>query len=698
MKRFVSACVGVVTLFAPLALAHPPVKIESAGVPALLDDPVDAAVGATVPRWPLAPQQWAEALDGQDILHPVLWRHIATIALGRASFAVVGHRDGVPELQVRLTGLEGAEVAIRQLARGLRESSTAVSDADANGVRSIIDAELGFVLEDDELVFLSGLGQPVDDAITPLAPLPRGAASLFVAHVDLGRLIEMFGSEIDQGDAELLESLENAGLLAEPSIALEIQLGRAPDHVIGRGITRGFLPFAERIGFTSQGLDPNVLDVVPHDATSVQAVAFEPGAAAQAIVEALRANGVSEDPMAMVTAILGFDPQTELFQQLGPSIVYYTSLETGGGGVLSSVVVADVRDADRFWQALDQLASILTGLGAGPARGFVAVRPMELADGTPALALETPWIPVPAEVCIAVSNNRVVAALSPEALEHAIEHISRTGRPFRTRGDVNLALTRSVADARGGTLAYFSWTDDRFSAQRSYSLYRAAVSAARNLAGGPTQLDSLARPVSYTDYVDTATESIAIAHWRGDDLVVWYDGDPSVVRTLANMQSRAGAFGLSSPSFITMQVGILLPALGRVRVNAHTTLSTNNQRKALAAAMNYAVDHNDTLPPDLHTLIELGYLGDTHVLESPAGPAIDGGPDYAFRGGGRLSGVAAPGRFVVIVDRAVILRGRSTVPVGFLDGHVEEMLIEDLVMLLAEPENQEFAGAVGLVP
>jgi prepilin-type processing-associated H-X9-DG protein len=125
-----------------------------------------------------------------------------------------------------------------------------------------------------------------------------------------------------------------------------------------------------------------------------------------------------------------------------------------------------------------------------------------------------------------------------------------------------------------------------------------------------------------------------------------------------SLRSVAGtAFGM----------GVLMPALARVRELAFRMTSGTNLSAIGKACRVYADDHEDKLPPDLETLVKEVDLP-AKCLESKRRPAGFDEPSYVYVTGQTLD--MYPGNIVAYEDPRYCLDG---VNVLFLDSHVEFM-------------------------
>lgn len=134
-------------------------------------------------------------------------------------------------------------------------------------------------------------------------------------------------------------------------------------------------------------------------------------------------------------------------------------------------------------------------------------------------------------------------------------------------------------------------------------------------------------------------------------------------------------------AWLAILAGMLLPALSAARESARTVSCASNLKQISLGVMMYAADHEDTLPPDLATIWESGYVADGKVFVCPSSfsqPAAGAatlrtgqGCDYDYFGGllGKLEDVSDPARTILAADRPG--NQRRGFNVLFADGHVE---------------------------
>ena len=119
-------------------------------------------------------------------------------------------------------------------------------------------------------------------------------------------------------------------------------------------------------------------------------------------------------------------------------------------------------------------------------------------------------------------------------------------------------------------------------------------------------------------------------------------------------------------------VGILMPALARVRQLSYRMTSGTNLSSIGKACLIYANDYDDKLPPDLQTLVDKAELP-PKCLESKRKPKDFDGPSYIYISGQTIA--MYPGNIVAYENPAFCQDG---INVLFLDSHVEFMKPADL--------------------
>ncbi|MFG0306993.1 MAG: hypothetical protein ACF8Q5_12355 [Phycisphaerales bacterium JB040] len=480
--------------------------------------------------------------------------------------------------------------------------------------------------------------------------------------VDLERLGSFLLPMIEADEPELAALLEESGWFGPGAPSIEYAAGTTDQRWVDYlRLTNGRELVSRYTGGTT--LSSNVLRAVPRDASVVSAAAFELGWLLDMVERAAAQSG--EDPFGEAEEFLGVDVRTDLLENLGPRWVYYQAGSTGGGGVLSSVLHVELKDAEAFGAAHASIVELVNQMAAENANGYARVRSWDL-DGADVFSMTFPGIPIPLEPTWAVRGDRLIAALSPAGMRGALAQL-------RPGGD-SLLDNRGFADAvleawpNEGAVSV-TWVDTAELTRAGYGPTNLLLSGLANAVRSPDEPErsSVVLMPPYADFVDGVEPFVEMGYWDGADLVYRSAADRSVLVQLAQV---IGAFGelqqLYTPA---MTGGVLLPALGKARESAKQVKAASQIRGVVQAVIVYGHDHDNAVPPSVQVLIEGGYLT-PDMLASPYGEAFDG-PDIAVRldlPGEALFGFESDR--IVAIDRSMLLYTGQT-NVGFADGHVE---------------------------
>jgi hypothetical protein len=220
-----------------------------------------------------------------------------------------------------------------------------------------------------------------------------------------------------------------------------------------------------------------------------------------------------------------------------------------------------------------------------------------------------------------------------------------------------------------------------------YGLVSLGMAALANATRSPTDLQRDAGLVmpSYSELAAEAKAYVHIARLVGDDLIVTGQSDRSA---LVNACGSVGMIGSSMGGVagVALMTGILLPALGKARESAKQVKSAAQLRGISMAIMTYAADNADKLPASMDELIQKEFIT-ADLLDSPVGPAADGGDDYWLNlSVKKLADVKNPTDKILGYDRAMYAKG-DMVAVVFFDGHVQQVAVWQFQQLIQEEPN-----------
>lgn len=548
---------------------------------------------------------------------------------------------------------------------------------------------------DEQRLWLRTTDAEVQSLDIPLRDLPAGAIALASGRIDVNGLVEMFAP----GTLEEME--QGSDVFAGSPIFMFVGPNASPVE-FAVGTVGGRMHLTSRLigaadGMREMGASPESVftaedfRAIPVDAVRVSATQTNVVGLLKLVEQASAAS--MDDPFAEINRELGIDIIDDLLANVGDRLVFYMSDSTGGGGLFSSVVLLDLRDTDAMRESHARLVSRLNELAADRIRGYVRVMEWN-SGGVDAWTMTTPGIPVPLELSWAIADDKLVVAVSPGSLRVALRQLtSRSARSVVDhRGFKDEVLPRIPEN--GAAVVYFA--DTRRLAKKGYGLTALLTSALANAARLPDDPERVRGTLidDFGSFTSGIKESSSVSWWDGDDLRTHYIGDESVLVELsAGLGAIADVQGIAVPA---LAAGVLLPALGQARHRSQELVSASQLRALAQALAIYGMDHNDRPPASIDVLLDEGLILE-EMLTSPFGPAADGGPDYSVRlDTDQVYSFNA--RFVVAIDRAMLMSDVDRIPVAFADAHVEALTREQIRELLGMPMNAGAEEALDLPP
>lgn len=521
--------------------------------------------------------------------------------------------------------------------------------------------------------------------------LPQGTKPVFGFTFDARKLQPLLEMAINQPEREAEMrgarlQLEMMGLYGPDALAATGALGYGPDRCHAAVRCQRYRQLMEEsMALSSERLTADEFRRVPADATYAQLTKYNLTAAGTAMQQAFeqmagQMPGEMPDPLAMFEQQTGIHPQRDLFAHLDQTIGFYMSDTTGGGGLFSAVMFVEVKNPEALNATIARLMGRVNQLAQQHAKGYVRLAERSI-NNQKLTVITFPGLPVPLELCWAMSDGYLYAAGSPQALTAAINQ-GRSGKQslvdnprFKEMGGENLNDAIQV-----------TFVDTPRLLRDGYGLVNLGLAALANAVRSPTDAardPGLIMP-SYADLANNAKAALTISRIQGDDLVATCQFDRSI---LVNACGTVGLFGSAGGAYATaIAAAIMIPALekarGHAREHGDHAQSAAQLRQISMAIMIYAQDHNDRLPQNLRELVDGDYV--THdLLQSPLGPVADHQGDYWFNTSvGRFSGAAEPDRQILGYDRASYAGG-DQIAVVFFDGHVETMSRDDFDRIIA---------------
>ncbi|MEO1715988.1 MAG: hypothetical protein AAFR76_02650 [Planctomycetota bacterium] len=689
--RLVTA--GLLTASAPLAAAQndePLVDVRYQGLgeiqPAEKDAAAHAALMSLGSRIRMLPREIPDFNADRKWID-ALWK----LATGSGGL-MIWEGDDAPLISATIVPLGGTEGMMPALSGMLQDAGGPDFMMNEHGTLGL-DTPVGViqlseVVGDDGEAIALRLGEAPPASATPLSyELPANSEPVLSMSIELGRLIDIFAELIEDEDPRTFEQIDRFGFLNAGDARLEMAYGS--DGNAGFFATRltGAKPWLGRF-FGDGAFTKDDMRAVPRDAVFVTTASAD----FAWVLEILDAIGedMGRDFVEQVREGFGIDLDSGLLSNVGPKWIYYQADSTGGGGLLSSVFLVEIRDVEAFKQT--QASALIHGNQAGSAlgRGYVRSREWQL-DGNTVWSAVFPGIPVPIEPSWTIVDGWLIAAATPIGLTSAVGAMNSPESVLD-----NPLFQQAIGDRwPGDPVVQVSFIDTPRMAARGYGAMSLAASALANAARQPFNANAEPGTVmpAYSVFTDGIRPTGGFVTWDGGDMVQRVSMDASAVVQLAAAISQSGTF--LAPQLIAAQAGVLLPALGEARQSARQVKSSVQVRGVVQGAI---ILHQDNPDADITIdhLLEMGAITED-ILISPMGTPWDGGDSIVLREQfGDLDLGSFDAGLIVAMDRTMYVDGWDTVNIGFADGSVQAVPFWEARELMNEPKNAGLREEWGL--
>lgn len=572
----VAVAAVVLPIGAALAADPPPLRtivaVEFAGWEACLPSEKDAGLRRAISMLPArAKELHATVPDLQEIPEPVL--DVALSLAGRPMRLAVTNKGFDPD-----TGVPGIGVTIsfrmddEASARGMHERLDAIramAGEDAGqglapkpsarhagmldvqlpvgiltyGPRRAADGwryEVLFGAVDDPDAMFGGL---------PAAPnAPAGFTPAVRAVVDLSAIspfVQMLGGVAAIGSPEakvLMSVLTDHGLLGPNAVAIEMVKGYAPDAAAAWITIRRLGPVAKSAGLLDEPLTDADLALVPADATAAHVHRADLNAWFQQLKrDAIRLAGEPEVArgLAEFTRATGLDLERDIFAPLGRCGAFYLSDSTGGGALTSAAAVVRLSEPARMKTSLDALASLFNREIRKEVVGPVGVGFASFDRGGASYAqLRFAGVPIPFSPTYAVTGEALVLGAQGQACVAAAEQVKRGAGGLGSHAAFKAARWSTPSPP---TAVWF--IDSARTIRDGYSMTAMLGTMIENAVRSPSSFGGpgtgerepgMVVP-TMSELAANARPIIGLGYWLGDDYVIEFRSDRSVLVTVTAM-------------------------------------------------------------------------------------------------------------------------------------------------------------------
>ncbi|MDP6987732.1 MAG: hypothetical protein QGG74_06780, partial [Phycisphaerales bacterium] len=545
------ACAAAAGMFSvpDAAQAGDAVVLYSAGIDGWLDDPKDAGLHAALVMMQenglsLPPNMGPAESHAANL--------IADVALSELDVRVVMREPSGPGgmpfgFTVASRGNAGtsADSLLEQLTTLLQTvgAPTGAPDPERPGFLKIDRQRggppvwLGTESAGDQTTAVLSVNMPPESTDTDWSGsgLPVGTDPLFGGLIDFNEMQPLLGMAAMAGP-QVATSLSKLGLTGPDAMRMEFAGWRDGGSIrFGGRISN----YGDHYGdmLVEGGVGKQQLQAVPSDTVGMQVNRFNIRGMCDSMFDL--ADGMmapmmgdaeklpmspSEMMCAQAKMAIGINPKTEFIDYLGDSLVFYRSRSTGGDGLMSSVMLLGLSNADGMATTLGGLASRINGMVTPLSQGYVQMTTWSHPDCGEVIALTFPGLPVPVELSMVVKDDWFVATLNPQAMVAACRQLSASTSVLD-----NPRFTSAVGNSGIGTVQV-NFCDLPAQLDRGYGIAVGLMSAVSNYtrprrdagAGVPMILPP------YADLIEGAEPWVLLAEMSGDDLVYTGGCDSSV--------------------------------------------------------------------------------------------------------------------------------------------------------------------------
>lgn len=371
-----------------------------------------------------------------------------------------------------------------------------------------------------------------------LSPVARASVHLSALTPGVSMVRTLAGPNLPPEGAEVIAGLEKMGVIGEGAVRVEMVAGYTASAAVSETRVKGAAAFAEAWNVSSVALGAGDYAMVPSDAVMVSIGKGDLKFVTDAM-DTMAARGAPiEDFLAGFQRETGVDLRRDVIESIGGTWGGYMSDSTGGGSLMSGVVFASLKDAERFKGAHAKLvARARQELGKQAEGKYVRLKSWN--DGAAELvSVQFPGLPVPLEITYGVAGDWLVGALTPQGAMVA-------ARQALGKGDRGLMANAAFAGAipSGKELLSVSFVDSARTMRDGYGMVSMVGSAVGNLARSPVgDRDVGVLVPTFNELRAGVRPAIKYSHWDGDDLVMMGESDRSMLVNAAGSMGGVSAF------------------------------------------------------------------------------------------------------------------------------------------------------------
>lgn len=351
--------------------------------------------------------------------------------------------------------------------------------------------------------------------------------------------------------------------------------------------------------------------------------------------------------------ILGFSITDDLLPAFGDSWALFDAPDHGGILLTGTVLVAEVRDAEKLQSVLTRLVQMADPF-ARQAKFTLQVKETKYGGHTINYLL-VGGAPSPVAPAWGFVDGRWVFGLFPQTVAVALKQVDPKTRGESLPDHPGFKAARALLPKQVQSVSYF---DAKYFARMFYPFMNALQTLGVSMLGKhgveidlnlmPPIAEATAKATVYVGTCSTDADGILYASVGG--------GAPRI---------------MAAAAATSMATSILLPSVARAREVAKRAVSATNLRGIGLACLIYARDNQGKFPASVDMLLKEGLLTQKQIHSPRDSDADENSVSYVYLAGQTQS--AAP-QNVLAYEQVFGNEGTSVL---FVDGHVQWMKIKE---------------------
>ncbi len=378
----------------------------------------------------------------------------------------------------------------------------------------------------------------VADPEEPFAALPKPAdavAPFLRARLDLAacssltQMLVGFAAMASPDGASIIEGARKYGVLGPEAIAVEAVLGTGADSRAATFTIQRAAKYAAAWNQVQKPFSKEVLAAIPADATAVavQQSDLKTGWSRMLADLPPEAKEQVDRHLEQFRQLAGVDFTTDIAGSLGSTMVMYLADSTGGGSLLSGVIMQELSDPGRMATSLKTMASRLIEQVSRelPPQIRLSVGGFE-RGGVAFTQIRISGIPIPLEPTYAIVGKWLIVGGTPQATVLAAQW-AKGGAPGG-----GLAADKAFLAAQWKTASEpvaMGYVASGRTLRDSYPTLSLATSALANLVRKEGARDPGLILPPMAELTEGARPMVSYTYWRGDDLVMETRADRSLL-------------------------------------------------------------------------------------------------------------------------------------------------------------------------